>query len=277
MMQPKGLQQRIGEIASHHYIEIEKKLEKDTCLMTIGLRSDQKKTGESGIVRYLGTEILSPDFTDSKCTGLMNKCEEKCDNDDCLSICEKEKGQCLGANIFTLSSGQKILRGSIKNNYSDNEDYHNLNLYQVNIINWFLENMRKVDDGRSTQSYVSNLPFTFSFTPDFCSVVDWGPQEYYNCQKFVSVFHNQAKRIWDVLKEHIVQVEGLEPISGETGFFTEEGHDYWGQGWGGRRKKRKSRKKSKSKKRKSKKRKSKKRKSKRSKRRKRRTKRTKRK
>jgi len=108
MMQPKGLQQRIGEIASHHYIDIEKKLEKGRCLMTIGLRSDQKNTGKSGVVSYLGTEILSPDFTDSKCTGLMNKCEKKCDNDDCLSICEKEKGQCLGANIFMLSSGQKI-------------------------------------------------------------------------------------------------------------------------------------------------------------------------
>ena len=129
-----------------------------------------------------------------------------------------------------------------------------------------------VNDGRSTHSYVSNLPFTFSFTPDFCSVVDWGPKEYYNCQKFVSVFHNQANRIWDVLENHngrIHQVERLESITqGKGGLYDEEDNLYADLGMGGRRKKRKSRRK-----RKRKKRKSKKRKSKRSKRRKRRTKR----
>ena len=254
MMQPQGIQQSIGEIASHHYIDIEKKLGNDMkCLMTIGLRSDQKRTGNNGIISYLGTEFLSPDFTDSKCTGLMDKCKEKCGNDECRGNCANEKGRCLGANIYMLSSGHKILRGSIKSEYSDHKNYHNLNSFQVNIINWFLDNSTMVNDNRQTKSYYATLPFTFSFTPNFCSIKDWGPGEYYNCQKFVSVFHKSAKLIWNVLKEYhpdqTKQKENKEDTLGTTwgdehtvGQYKEDGHIYTSLGYGGSRKKRRGKK-----------------------------------
>ena len=132
----------------------------------------------------------------------MNKCKKSCKDSGCQEKCEEEKGGCLGANIYILKSNDKIFRGTIRPNYTDNKDYHNLNEYQVKIINWFLKNKTKIDDDRETPSYIANLPFTFSFTPNFCSFRDWGPKEYYNCQKFVSVFHNQAERIWNILKEY---------------------------------------------------------------------------
>lgn len=212
MLQPPGIQAnigaiqaKIGAIVSHHYIDIEKDLgNNNKCLITLGLRTENaKKAGHIGITKYLGTELLSPDFADAKCTGLMNKCKRSCkDSIECKSKCEEEKGGCLGANIYILNSNDKIIRGTMRPNYTDNKDYHNLNEYQVNIINWFLEHKTKIDDGRETPSYIANLPFTFSFTPNFCSIRDWGPNEYYNCQKFVSVFHNQAERIWNILKEY---------------------------------------------------------------------------
>lgn len=132
----------------------------------------------------------------------MKKCKKTCIDSECQQKCEEEKGGCLGANIYILKSNDKIFRGTIRPNYTDNKDYHNLNEYQVNIINWFLQHMTKIHDDRETPSYIANLPFTFSFTPNFCSFRDWGPKEYYNCQKFVSVFHNQAERIWNILKEY---------------------------------------------------------------------------
>lgn len=205
MLQPAGIQAKVGAIVSHHYIDIEKDLgNNNKCLMTLGLRTENaKKAGHIGITKYLGTELLSPDFADTKCTGLMNKCKRSCkDSTECKSKCEEEKGGCLGANIYILNSNDKIIRGTMRPNYTDNKDYHNLNEYQVNIINWFLQHKTKIDDGRETPSYIANLPFTFSFTPDFCSFRDWGPKEYYNCQKFVNVFHNQAERIWNILKEY---------------------------------------------------------------------------
>lgn len=209
MLQPNGLQAKIGAIASHHYIDIEKDIGNDEkCFMTLGLRTENaKRAGHSGIIRYLGTELLSPDFADSKCSGLMNKCKRNCSDDTCEKNCEK--GQCLGANIHTLNSNEVIFRGTIQPNYTNNKkNYHNLNNFQVKIVNWFLKNKSKVNDRRSTPSYIANLPFTFSFTPDFCSFIDWGPKEYYNCQKFVSVFHNDAERIWNVLQSTNTGING---------------------------------------------------------------------
>ena len=246
MLQPAGIQAKVGAIASHHYIDIEKDLGNNKkCLMTLGLRTENaKRAGHIGITRYLGTELLSPDFADAKCTGLMNKCKRRCKDSGCQQKCEEEKGGCFGANIYILNSNDKIFRGTIRPNYTNNKNYHNLNTYQVKIVNWFLDNMSLVNDGRSTPSYIANLPFTFSFTPDFCSFRDWGPKEYYNCQKFVSVFHNNAERIWNVLKKHDGRMHReekntLESVTqGEGGWYTEEGHTYADLGMGGGRKKR---------------------------------------
>ena len=167
--------------------------------MTLGLRTENaKRAGHIGITRYLGTELLSPDFADAKCTGLMNKCKRRCKDSGCQQKCEEEKGGCFGANIYILNSNDKIFRGTIRPNYTNNKNYHNLNTYQVKIINWFLDNMTLVNDGRSTPSYIANLPSHFFYTGFLLFQI--GDKEYYNCQKFVSVFHNNAERIWNVLK-----------------------------------------------------------------------------
>ena len=61
MLQPAGIQAKVGAIASHHYIDIEKGLGNNKkCLMTLGLRTENaKRAGHIGITRYLGTELLS--------------------------------------------------------------------------------------------------------------------------------------------------------------------------------------------------------------------------
>ena len=91
MLQPAGIQAKVGAIASHHYIDIEKDLGNNKkCLMTIGLRTENaKRAGHIGVTRYLGTELLSPDFADSKCTGLMNKCKRRCSDSGCQKKCEE--------------------------------------------------------------------------------------------------------------------------------------------------------------------------------------------
>ena len=100
---------------------------------------------------------------------------------------------CVGMYIH-----KEVVKGrSIKEKETE-KIRHDLNETQANIINWFKLNSRQ--DSKRENSFFTELPFTFSFLPNFCSTKDWGSNEYYNCQKFTEVFHKKPENIWKYLE-----------------------------------------------------------------------------
>lgn len=181
----KYLPEWAGEYVSHYFIDIKSK--EHGCFITFGLKKDMgPNSGKGGIMNYGSTEMRSPDFSDSKCSYLYNKCLDNGDS-DCEDVC-------IGGEYVLINSKEKILRGKIVTEEGQ-QMKSELNDTQSKIINWFLSNC--VDDTRPgrSKSYVAKLPFTFSFTPDRGSIIDWGAEEYFNCQKFANVFHNSPERI----------------------------------------------------------------------------------
>jgi hypothetical protein len=196
------MSENLAESTSHNYIDIQNNA--NNCFITIGLKMDD--TGGLAIRRYHGTELRSPDVI----YGICKHKYEKCINDTPKVISLDNihadcKNKCIG---IPDKLEDNIFRGKIVKKDGE-EQKGKLTATQAKIINFFLINRKKkVDEKTDRIEYVYELPFTFSWTPNICAGKGWvfpgyegTAAEYYNCQKFASVFHTEPDKLWDILNK----------------------------------------------------------------------------
>jgi hypothetical protein len=196
---------------THWYIDIETKTKKaaEPCIFTLGLKGNTEKKG--GIWAslgwaYSGTELRSPDFSDSICNSkIANLCNSSDDVKDCL----KNKG-CINSEEYEIG---KILRGKIMTDENGKKYKGFLNNEQLMIIEWFrkkstLKTFTSKRTRKVTKYWNTSLPFTFTFFPGKCFKEYRGEYNgpdgnnvYYNCQKFATLFHADPEKILKYLKQ----------------------------------------------------------------------------
>jgi hypothetical protein len=198
------MSENLAESTSHNYIDIQNNA--NNCFITIGLKMDDK-SGLTGILRWHGTELSSPDVIYGVCKHRYEKCMDDRQKKDMSP--EKKHAECKEKCIGIPDQLEdNIFRGKIVKK-DGVEQKGMLTATQANIINFFLINRKKkVDEKTGRIEYVYELPFTFSWTPDFCTREAFGltgsvgtAAEYYNCQKFASVFHTEPDNLWNILKK----------------------------------------------------------------------------
>ncbi len=189
----------LSGLTLHHFVHIihKDKHTNKSCFVTFGLKSHQlvnpKRFGANYGTSYSGTVVQSPDFAALMCSARVNKCMDKYDD---TGRCKKE---CIGVKGIMQVQGKYTSLGKVAQGEFGFKYQGKLNAIQTNILNFFLEHatLRESRSGTRWREYI--MPYTFSFLADVCPVINWGEQEYFNCQKFAFLFNTNPSDIWKIL------------------------------------------------------------------------------
>ncbi len=189
----------------HWYIDIETNNDKkEPCIFTLGYKYNM--VTKKSKVGLKVTSLESPDHIFDTCN---KKDEYDANDEDYLNELQNQRN-CIVGEIFKNKENKYFYRGRTAKNSKGVKYEGNLNVAQIQFLNWFLDKnkgnfIEEINKKTGNKIYHKNLPFSFFWSPQDSlkdRITKWSDDEFHSSESFVKNFHNNAemliKKIYEI-------------------------------------------------------------------------------